>query len=61
MQRTWAERTVRAVVVGIRWDMLPPEARVVMAGLSARQWEVLRCRLHGQSCASIAERQGCSK
>ncbi len=39
--RTWRERTVRAVVLGVRWDVVPPEARAAVACLTARQWEVL--------------------
>jgi len=61
MRRTWAERTVRAVVLGVRWDVVPPVARAAVACLTARQWDVLCWRLNGESCESIGERQGCSK
>ena len=60
MQRTWAERTVRAVVLGVRWDVVPPEAQAAVACLTARQWDVVCWRLNGESCESIGERQGCS-
>ncbi len=49
------------MVLGVRWDVVPPEARAAVACLTARQWDVLCWRLNGESCDSIGERQGCSK
>jgi len=49
------------VVLGVRWDVVPPEAQAAVACLTARQWDVVCWRLNGESCECIGERQGCSK
>ncbi len=46
--------TAKRPALGVRWDVLPPEARTAAAVLSEREWSVLSRRLAGETLTAIA-------
>ena len=46
--------TANRPALGVRWDVLPPEARTAAAVLSEREWSVLSRRLAGETLTAIA-------
>ncbi len=59
MPQTWAAKRLRAVL-GIRWDKVPPEAKAACGAITEYSWSVVRRRLAGETCETIARAEGCS-
>ena len=48
--------TAKRPALGVRWDVLPPEAQAAATVLSEREWSVLSRRLAGESLAATESR-----